>query len=319
MSPISQLRAAVDDYVADLAVHGYAATTRSSRGHHLTELLEFLAELGATDPASVTFAALESFQRHLYRHRKADGSPLSFATQSQRLVSVKAFFAWLAARGALPSDPARGIVLPKAGHRLPEATLSAEEAEAVLAGPDTTTPLGVRDRAVLEVLYASAVRRAELIGLRVFDVDHHRGTLFVHRGKGGRDRHVPLGKRALSWVACYEQLVRPQLVRGQNEPLFLSASGAPLCADWLSRTVAAYVRAGSPGKHGSCHLFRHTAATLMLEGGADIRYVAEMLGHQKLETTQRYTHVSITRLRAVHAATHPAGDDHAAPEVPAAG
>lgn len=306
----SQLQAALAAYLGDLATHGYAGTTVSSRRYHLAELVSFLHELGVDSPGAVSFPALESYQRHLYRHRKRDGAPLSFATQSQRLVSVKAFFAFLAGRGEIALDPAASIALPKTGHQLPETTLSAEEAEAVLGGPDTTTPLGVRDRAVLEVLYASAIRRAELIGLRLFDVDRGRQTLFVRRGKGGRDRHVPLGRRALSWVDCYERLVRPQLVREASEVLFLSASGGPLCGDWLSRTVTAYVAAGSPGTHGSCHLFRHSAATLMLDGGADIRYVAEMLGHQKLETTRRYTHVSIARLRAVHAATHPAGDDH---------
>jgi integrase/recombinase XerD len=131
----------------------------------------------------------------------------------------------------------------------------------------------------------------------------------VRQGKGARDRHVPIGARALLWVARYFDLVRPKLVAKETDRLFLSASGEPLCPDWLSRTTKAYIAAGAPGKRGSCHLFRHTAATLMLEGGADIRYVSEMLGHAKLETTALYTRVSISKLRAVHAATHPAGND----------
>jgi integrase/recombinase XerD len=194
-------------------------------------------------------------------------------------------------------------------HRLPEATLTAEEVEAVLAGPDVTTPLGLRDRAILEVFYSTAIRRSELIALRTHDIDHARRTLFVRHGKGGKDRPVPIGGRALTWISHYTDLVRPTLA---NHPdvgvLFLSAHGGPLCGDWLSRTVAGYITAGAPTKRGSCHLFRHTAATLMLDGGADIRYVGEMLGHAKLETTQIYTRVSIAKLRAVHAATHPAGD-----------
>jgi integrase/recombinase XerD len=165
----------------------------------------------------------------------------------------------------------------------------------------------VRDRAILEVLYSTAIRRAELIGLRIWDVDHARGTVFVRQGKGARDRHVPIGSRALLWVSRYGDLVRPKLLTKETDGLFLSASGEPLCADWLSRTVKAYIAAGAPTKRGSCHLFRHTAATLMLEGGADIRYVSEMLGHAKLETTALYTRVSIAKLRAVHAATHPPG------------
>jgi integrase/recombinase XerD len=159
------------------------------------------------------------------------------------------------------------------------------------------------------VFCSTAIRRAELISLHVHDIDHARRTLFVRHGKGAKDRHVPIGQRALTWISHYTDLVRPQLA---NHPdagvLFLSATGAPLCGDWLSRTVAGYITAGAPTKRGSCHLFRHTAATLMLDGGADIRYVGEMLGHAKLETTQIYTRVSIAKLRAVHAATHPAGD-----------
>jgi integrase/recombinase XerD len=220
---------------------------------------------------------------------------------------VKAFFSWLAGRGAIAYDPAASLVLPKTEHRLPEATLSAEEVEAVLAVPDVSTPLGVRDRAMLEVLYSSAIRRAELAGLRVPDVDVARGTLFVRRGKGGRDRHVPVGERARAWVLAYRDQVRPTLV-GQVDPghLFLSAQGRPLDLDVLSRSVAGYVRAGAPERRGACHLFRHSVATLMLDNGADVRYVGELLGHQKLETTMLYTRVSLKKLREVHAATHPA-------------
>ncbi len=229
--------------------------------------------------------------------------------------ALEAFFAWLATQGWVPVDPAVGLVLPKAEHRLPEVTLSAEETEAVLAGPDVTTALGLRDRAILEILYPTAIRRAELIGLKIWDIDHARGTVFVRQGKGAKNHHVPIGSRALLWVARYSDLVRPKLVVNETDVLFLSASGGPLCADWLSRTAKAYIAAGAPEKRGSCHLFRHTAATLMLEGGADIRYVSEMLGHAKLETTALYTRVSIAKLRAVHPATHPAGNDASGAEV----
>ena len=310
MTPETPLARAVAEHLDWLAVHGYADTTLRARGYHLAQLVAFLTDLDITDLAEVSFAALESYQRHVHRTRNTrTGAPLSFRTQAQRLIPVKMFFAWLTARGHLPVDPAVGLLLPKAERQLPEATLSAEEVEAVLAGPDVTSPLGLRDRAILECFYSAAIRRAELINLRVHDLDHARGTLFVRHGKGGKDRHVPIGQRALNWVDRYTDLVRPRLARHPDRGvLFLSASGEPLCPDWLSRTVAGYITAGAPGKHGSCHLFRHTAATLMLDGGADIRYVGEMLGHAKLETTQIYTRVSIAKLRAVHAATHPAGD-----------
>jgi integrase/recombinase XerD len=159
----------------------------------------------------------------------------------------------------------------------------------------------------LEVFYSSAIRRMELIALRVCDIDHGRGTLFVRLGKGGRDRHVPIGERALSWVRRYCDEARPHFaLTPDGGTLFLNAQGAPLGPDALSRHVTAYVRSGAPHKRGSCHLFRHSCATLLLDAGADVRYVAEMLGHQKLETTMIYTRVSLAKLSAVHAACHPA-------------
>ena len=197
--------------------------------------------------------------------------------------------------------------MPKAERSLPEATLTVAEMTALLAVPRVNTPLGLRDRAVLEVFYSTGLRRAEVIGLDLGDVDFGRGTVFVRRGKGAKDRYAPVGERALFWVRLYADLVRPHFV-GQNptEVLFVSSVGTPLCADWLSRRVRRYLAQAGVAKRGSCHLLRHTVATQMLEGGADIRYVAEMLGHAKLETTQRYTRVSIDRLRAVHALSHPA-------------
>jgi integrase/recombinase XerD len=304
---VTRLDEAICDHLVWLGSHGYAEGTLSNRRHHLIGLAGFLAEREITDPACVTPTLLDSYQRYLFHYKKRDGTPLSFRTQAQRLIPIKGFFAWLARSGAIPFDPSASLVLPKTEHRLPEGVLSVEEVEAVLACPDTTTALGVRDRAILEVFYSSAIRRMELIGLRVADVDRARGTLFVRQGKGGRDRHVPIGERARSWVQSYCDEARPAFAPFPDiDTLFLTATGGPYAPDVLSRQVAAYIRAGAPDKHGSCHLFRHTTATLMLDAGADVRYVAEMLGHRKLETTMIYTRVSLAKLREVHAATHPA-------------
>jgi integrase/recombinase XerD len=304
MTPIAE---AVASYLEQLQVTGYATTTVTARRYHLAGLAQFLADRDVTSIESVTPAVLASYQRHLFLHRSASGAALSFRTQAQRLIALKAFFSHLAAAGTTPYDLSAGIVLPKAEHRLPEGVLSASEAEAVLAVPDVTTVLGLRDRAMLEVFYSSAIRRAELIALRVHDVDFARKTLFVRQGKGGRDRHVPVGSRALLWLRRYLDESRPQLLRRLGtETLFLSSTGGRLAPDVVSRAVTAYIRAGAPGRKGSCHLFRHSTATLMLDNGADVRYVSELLGHVKLETTQLYTRVSIVKLRQVHAACHPA-------------
>jgi integrase/recombinase XerD len=298
---------AVTDYLSWLASHGYAAGTVRSRHYYLASLTEFLAGRDAHDVGQVTASLLESYQRHLFHHKKVDGQPLSFHTQSQRLVPVKGLFAWLARSGTIAFDPSISMVLPKTEHRLPEAVLSVEEVESVLAGPDTSTLLGIRDRAILEVFYSTAIRRMELINLHVADIDFARGSLFVRQGKGARDRFVPIGERARSWVSRYLDNVRPLLEGRASHPvLFLSTTGGTIGPDAMSRTVSAYVHAGAPTKRGSCHLFRHTTATLMLDAGADVRHIAEMLGHQKLETTMSYTRVSMSKLLEVHMRCHPA-------------
>ena len=293
-------------FLDHLAVHNYAAATIKDRRQSLTSFILWCVERGISAPYEVTKPILERYQRHLYYHRKGNGEPLTFRTQAARMVTVRAWFKWLTRANHILSNPASELELPRAEKRLPGAVLSAEEAETLLAVPDTGTPLGLRDRAMMEVLYATAIRRGELIGLQLYDVDYARTTLMIRQGKGNKDRVVPLGERAKSWLAAYRDQVRPGLVVGRDDgTLFLSRDGRPLEPKRLSEKVRGYVEASGIAKPGSCHLLRHTAATLMLEGGADIRFIQALLGHESLETTQIYTRVSITKLAQIHAATHP--------------
>jgi integrase/recombinase XerD len=295
------------DYLEWMRVHNYARTTIACRDRYLGYFVRFAHERGVGNVGAVTFELLRDYQHHLFAHRKGNGLPLSFGTQAQRLVPVTQFFSWLRRSGRITTNPAEDLTMPRPDRRLPEATLSATEMASLLRTPDVSRPLGLRDRAVLEVFYSCGLRRAELIDLTVRDVDYDRGTVFVRCGKGAKDRYVPIGERALFWLKLYEDLVRPEFVTDKfPDRLFLSSVGTPLCADWLSRKIRRFLAIAGIPKRGSCHLIRHTVATLMLEGGADIRYVAEMLGHARLETTQRYTRVSIDRLRIVHSASHPA-------------
>jgi integrase/recombinase XerD len=294
-------------YLRWMTVHNYAATTIENRRRYLGYFCDFARAAGVVEPAGVSYELVTSYQEALHAHRKSDGSPLSVATQVQRLVPVTQFFTWLRREHRIGQNPTADLLMPRPDRQLPEATLSGPEMARLMAVPDVTRPLGLRDRAILEVFFSSALRRSELIGLRAGDLDFERGTLFVHRGKGAKDRYVPIGERALFWVRLYVGIVRPLFVSEQTpEVLFVSSVGTPVCADWLCRKVRSYLRQAGIHKRGSCHLLRHSVATLMLEGGADIRYVAEMLGHARLETTQRYTRVSIERLRSVHARCHPA-------------
>jgi integrase/recombinase XerD len=289
-----------------MRVQNYSEQTVTGREKHLRRFTLWCEERSITRPTDVTKPILERYARWLYHHRKDDGRPLSFGSQYGQLMGVRMFFRWLARHNHILSNPASELELPRRERRLPKHVLTISEAEAVINQPDVNDALGVRDRAMLETFYSTGMRRMELVGLKIFDVDFERGTVLIH-GKGKKDRMIPIGDRALVWIEKYLREVRPSLVVEPDDgSLFLTKDGTSLIADHLSSLVKRYVEASHIGKTGACHLFRHTMATLMLEGGADVRYIQQMLGHSRLETTEVYTHVSIRTLKAVHTATHPA-------------
>jgi integrase/recombinase XerD len=197
--------------------------------------------------------------------------------------------------------------MPRLGERIPRHVLSAEEVERVLLQPDLSRPMGVRDRAILETLYSTGIRRLELWALAVEDLDTGRGTLLVRYGKGKRDRLVPIGRRAVVWIERYLAEVRPKWAHDpEQRALFVTELGTLPGPERLTRLVRDYVEQAGLGRRGGCHLLRHTMASLMLENGADIRYIQQILGHALLSTTQIYTRVALGKLLQVHAATHPA-------------
>lgn len=296
---------AVNDYLGAIAAQGFSPYTVAYRSRSLAHLVAWLAERGVSHPGEVTKPVLDRYQRALFHYRKADGAPLSFRTQVTYLVPVKGLFRWLARTNRILFNPASELELPKIERRLPRVVLSVGEVEAVLAAPDLDDPVGLRDRAIMEVLYSTGMRRSELLRLAVCDVDVDRGTVIIREGKGRRDRMVPIGERALAWVDRYLLEVRPALVVPPDQGiLFLTLDGNDITPDHLTTKIGRYLRAAT-GKAGSCHTFRHTMATLMLEGGADIRHIQEILGHVQLTTTEIYTHVSIDALKAIHTTCHP--------------
>lgn len=297
---------AIGEWLEWLETHGYAAQTVLDRSWNLANFVAWAGLRGIVRPAEVTLPVLEAYQRHVAARRKPDGMPLARSTQEKAIVPLRLFFAWCTRSHRILYNPASELVLPRKAHPLPGATLSAEEAEVVLALPDLDSPLGLRDRAMLECLYATAMRRGELVGLELADVDLPRRYLTLRETKNRWDRVVPTGERAAAWLAEYLDRSRPQLVIGEDPgAVFLAANGERLGVKWLSAQVHHYLDASGVGKPGSCHLFRHSAATLMLEGGADVRYVQELLGHRNLSSTHLYTRVAPERLAAVHAACHP--------------
>lgn len=301
------LRGCADDYLTWLLVTNHSEKTVAYREEVYGYLIAWCEERGIHNACEITKPILERYQRHLYHHKKRDGSPLSFRTQYARLVPIKSLFKWLCKNNRILFDPASGIELPKWEKRLPKYVLSASEADTILNQADITIPIGLRDRALMETLYSTGIRRTELAKLNLQDLDIDRGTLLVRQGKGKKDRMVPIGDRAVAWIQKYLQDARPQLVQEPDEGhLWLTPIGIPIIPSGVGEIVREYVKAANIGKTGGCHLFRHTMATLMLEGGADIRYIQAMLGHAKLDTTEIYTQVSIRKLKEIHSITHPA-------------
>jgi integrase/recombinase XerD len=303
------------EHIDHLKMRNYAADTIRLRAFYLRSFALWCLDRDLACPAQITKPILESYQRWLYRYRKNNGQPLSWRSQTSHLTQLNQFFRYLVKFNHLPFNPAADLELPKQPKSLPKAILSSDEVERVLATPDTTTTLGLRDRAILETFYSSGIRRAELCRLRIEHIDVDRRAMFIEKGKGQKDRYVPVGVRALLWIARYVETARDSLRLDPKEStLFLTRNGTPIHPDSLTEYMRRYIKTAGIQKSGACHLFRHTMATLMLENGADIRYIQEILGHERLETTQIYTRISLRKLLEVYDRTHPAERNGDAPE-----
>jgi integrase/recombinase XerD len=307
-------------YVEHLGIKGYTEAGIHNAERYIRAFIRWCEPRALTRPNEITKPIIERYQRHLFYYRKDNGEPLSVFSQRSALVPLRGFFRWLTKQNHLLYNPASDLELPRMKRVLPKHVLTEAEAERVMQQPDVHDPIGIRDRALLEVLYSTGLRRMEIANLRVYDIDRGRGLAFVNQGKYQKDRWVPIGERALAWVQKYVDEVRPQIVMPPDDgTLFLTRTGVPFNESWLSTTVSQYVQKANTGKHGGCHLFRHTMATLMLENGADIRFIQAMLGHADLKSTQIYTHVAVKQLKAIHEATHPAKARRGRPATGAAG
>jgi integrase/recombinase XerD len=298
------------DFVEWMRAMHFSEHTVRNRRIDAGYFVAWCEERSIATPSAVTRAHLERYRQHVYHYRKQNGLPLTFSCQHKRLIAVRVFFRWLTRQHHLLFNPASELELPRVEKRLPRNVLTIAEIEQIINVPNTADPLGLRDRAMLETLYSTGVRRQELIDLKRDDLDLERGTLMVRQGKGKKDRMVPIGERAVAWLNRYLREVRPHFIDEPDDGvLFLSAGHEKLSGNRLSELVKRCIdRAGlDRGVLGaSCHLFRHACATHMLENGADIRYIQALLGHADLTTTEVYTQVSILKLKQVHERTHPA-------------
>jgi integrase/recombinase XerD len=305
---VAELPLALRTYLDHLAVErGLAANTLTSYRRDLRRYSEFLHERGVDDVDKVDEQIVSEFLMRL-REGDADHPPLSSTSAGRTVVAVRGFHKFCVADGLASVDPAAGVRPPSPARRLPKA-LPLADVESILeaAGADGTT-LALRDRALLEVLYGTGARISEAVGLDVDDVDRVDATV-VLRGKGGKERMVPIGSYALAAVDAYLTRARPALAAvGTSEragALFLNARGGRLSRQsaWTVLVKAAD-RAGVT-RDVSPHTLRHSFATHLLEGGADVRVVQELLGHASVTTTQIYTLVTVDNLREVFAVAHP--------------
>ncbi len=297
-----------EKYLEWMAIANYSAGTIRDRRVHLGYFFTWCLERGLTRPTEITKPVIERYQYYLFHYRKIrDGEPLPVRTQHARLIPIRTFFKWLARNNHILYNPASEIDMPRTEFRLPQQILTSSETETILNLPNIKEPLGLRDRAILETFYSTGIRRLELSQLSIYDFDAERGALMIRQGKGGKDRMIPIGERAILWVQKYLYEGRPRLVVFPDSGvLFLTGHGKPFNPDSLTSLVRTYIRRSGCHKRGACHILMHTMATLMLDNGADIRSIQEILGHANLATTQIYTHVSIRKLKEVHKLTHPA-------------
>jgi integrase/recombinase XerD len=277
---------------------GTSRHTVENYARDVRRLITFLESRGIGEPDRATPAVLREFIFHL--------KDLGLAASSIRrqISALRGYFRFLVAEGHLRKDPAGQLETPKAWRKLPT-VLAVSEVEALLAAPDAEDRLAWRDRAMLEVAYGTGVRVSELVGLSVNDLMLEEGLVRV-LGKGSKERLVPIGRRAIGAASIYARDVRPRLDQGQSRRrFFLNARGRPLSRVGAWGIIRKCAKRAAIQKRVSPHTLRHTFATHLLEGGADLRAVQEMLGHADLSTTQLYTHVDRDYLRTVHKSYHP--------------
>ena len=301
------LESLVSRHLNWMAERHYSEKSLKKVRSNLMIFVEWCHQRDLRAPQEITPTLLKHYQRFLYLKQDDQGRRLSARYQWDQLSTLKRFFRWSHKEGFLLLDPAHVLERPRLPQRLPRNLLSVEQIEKILQIPDLETPWGLRDRAMLEVFYATAIRKSELLNLRSTDLERGKLMLLIRSGKGNKDRMAPITARALSWLERYEISARDALRRpGRDEDaLFLSQRGNRLSEAQLHRVIHEAIHAVLPDTEGSCHLFRHSVATLLLENGCDIRYIQEFLGHSHLSSTQIYTQVAQTSLRNAYQQFHP--------------
>ena len=291
----------LDQFIHYLIVEkGLSTNTIVAYSHGLNRFLEHLGRKGIEEIKDISKNDIRAFLLILKKRG------LSSKTIVRNLVSIRTFLRFLNEEGFLPINPAEEIESPKVTQTLPQ-ILSLKEVEQLLEQPDVKTPLGLRDRAMLEILYATGMRVSELTQLPVHHVNLEAGYVILY-GKGSKERVVPIGSEAMKWVQLYLKEARERLSKGRESPfLFTNRSGKRMSRQQFWKNIKTQGRRAHLRKRITPHLLRHSFASHLLERGADLRSVQMMLGHVDISTTQIYTHVTGERLKRIHQRYHPRG------------
>jgi len=280
---------------------GLSRNTLESYRRDLNKFAEWLQKQRGITLLETTHADIQGFLAYLFTQQKAKAT-----STSRAISSLKRLFRYLLRQNRIVVDPTLQIATPKLPRSLPK-SLTEADVELLLDAPDAETPLGMRDRAMFEVLYATGLRVSELVGLTLAQVSLDMGVVRV-MGKGSKERLVPLGEEALDWVKRYLQEMRPVLLHGKVcDAMFVTQRGEGMTRQMFWYLIKQHARQGGVSKPLSPHTLRHAFATHLLNHGADLRVVQMLLGHSDISTTQIYTHVARERLKALHAKHHPRG------------
>lgn len=294
-------------YLEYCLCHGESPNTLVGKKHSINRFIVWCMLHEVDDISQITQHLVDDYQVYAYRNYQGrNGTQIQMDTLRNIMTSIKRFVWRLYCNDFIDHNPLDKMELPKKPRRLPKNVLDKDEVLQVFELPLMFGLPGYRDRALLELLYATAIRRRELIELRLKSIDIKNKMLTVTQGKGQKDRHVPLSERACQWLLFYLKEVRPRLANIQSlDYFFVNNGGKAFTPHTASDLVHKYLLASGVANEGACCVFRHSAATHMLEEGADLRYIQEFLGHADISTTQIYTHVSIKKLKEVYLQTHP--------------
>ena len=283
----------------------YLVTERSSAENTMSSYSNDLKAFGLwLDEKGLSFDKVDYYNLAGYTTAIKE-TGLKITSINRRLSTIRQFYRFLLDEGIIEMDPTRDIVMPKRAQYLPE-VLNVNEVEGLLNAPDTSKPLGKRDKAMLELLYATGLRVSELIKLKLNNINLGAGFILA-RGKGGKERLVPMGEKAISWTREYIETVRPSMIVKKSETLFFSNRGTAMSRQNFWYIIKRYALAAGIFRDISPHTLRHSFATHLLTGGADLRSVQMMLGHSDISTTQIYTHITSQRLKELHTRYHPRG------------